>query len=104
MLAKVMTQRMDLIQNTKTNDNLYLGADLPYVRWIQKATPLKALRASTERMLWHQRLGHPSGYYLYTAHKFIDGVPEFKTMIQFSKNFLLAFEPNSLNLLVLVIQ
>ena len=29
-------------------------------------------------MLWHQRLGHPSDYYLYTAHKFINGVPKFK--------------------------
>ena len=29
-------------------------------------------------MLWHQRLGHPSDQYLYTAHQFIDGVPQFK--------------------------
>ena len=78
MLAKVMTQRMDLIQNTTTDDDLYLATDLPYVRYIQEATPIKALRASTERMLWHQRLGHPSDYYLYTAHKFINGVPKFK--------------------------
>ena len=43
MLAKVMTQRMDLIQNTTTNDNLSLVVDFSYVRWIQDATPIKAL-------------------------------------------------------------
>ena len=78
MLEKVMVQRMDLIQNTTTYEQLYLAADLPYVKWIQEATPLKAIRAQTERLLWHQRLGHPSDYYLYTAHKYIDGVPKFK--------------------------
>jgi hypothetical protein len=30
------------------------------------------------RMLWHQGLGHPSDHYLYNAHKYIDGVPQFK--------------------------
>ena len=28
--------------------------------------------------MWHQRLGHPSDSYLYNAHKYIDGVPQFK--------------------------
>ena len=78
MLAKVMLQREELIKITTTDDDLYLAADLPYNKWIQDATPILAIRASTERMLWHQRLGHPSDYYLYTAHKFIDGVPKFK--------------------------
>ena len=78
MLEKVMTQGMDLNQNTSTNDDLYLAADLPYVRWIQDATPIKALRTSTERMVWHQCLGHSSDYYIYTAHKFNDGVLKFK--------------------------
>ena len=78
MLDKVMVQRMDLIQNTTSDDQLYLAADLPYVEWIQRATPLKAICAQTERLLWHQQLGHPSDYYLYTAHKYIDGVPKFK--------------------------
>jgi hypothetical protein len=39
---------------------------------------INSIRATTERMLWHQRLGHPSDYYLYHAHKFVDGVPKFK--------------------------
>ena len=43
MLSKVRIQRMDLIQNTRTDDDLYLATNLPYVQWIQKATPLKAL-------------------------------------------------------------
>ena len=46
--------------------------------WIRDSTPVNAIRTTTERMLWHQRLGHPSDQYLYTAHKFIDGVPTFK--------------------------
>ena len=54
MLEKVMIQRMDLIQNTTNDDELYLAADLPYVRWIQDATPLFEIRKSTERLLWHQ--------------------------------------------------
>ena len=31
MMEKVMVQRMDLIQNTTNDDNIYLAADLPYV-------------------------------------------------------------------------
>ena len=69
---------MELIQN-KTNDaDLYLTTDLPYVCWIQNTTPLNALCVSTKQLLWHQHLGHPSDYYLYNAHKFINGVPKFK--------------------------
>ena len=78
MLEKVMIQRMGLIQNTNNDEDLYLAANLPYVRWIQDATPLNYIRAQTEQLLWHQRLGHPSDCYLYTAHKVINGVPKFK--------------------------
>jgi hypothetical protein len=38
------------------------------------------IKAATERLLWHQRLGHPSDYYLYNAHKHMKGVPKFKHM------------------------
>jgi GAG-pre-integrase domain len=41
-----------------------------------------ALTQSTERLLWHQRLGHPSDHYLYNAHRHILGVPKFKHMDQ----------------------
>jgi hypothetical protein len=37
-----------------------------------------SIRAATERLLWHQRLGHPSDFYLYRAHEHVDGVPKFK--------------------------
>jgi hypothetical protein len=39
-----------------------------------------ALSQATERLLWHQRLGHPSDHYLYNAHRHIVGVPTFKHM------------------------
>lgn len=52
--------------------------DLPFHEYIHRNTPVNAIRATTERLLWHQRLGHPSDYYLYHAHKFIKGVPAFK--------------------------
>ena len=39
---------------------------------------INTLRTNTECFLWHQRLGHPSDSYLYNAHKYIDGVPQFK--------------------------
>ena len=78
MLAKVMIQRDKLIENSTTDDDLYFAANLPYVKWIQDATQIRAICASTERILWHQHLGHPSDYYLYTVHKFINGVPKFK--------------------------
>ena len=103
MLAKVTIQRDKLIENTTTGDDLYLAADIPYVKWIQDATPIKAICASTERMLWHQRLGHPSDYYLYTAHNFIDGVPKFKHNDHILENVLHVSDPNNLRQLVLVI-
>ncbi|KAG7369949.1 GAG-pre-integrase domain containing protein [Nitzschia inconspicua] len=51
---------------------------LPFHDYIHANTPIHSIKAATERMLWHQRLGHPSDHYLYNAHKYIDGVPNFK--------------------------
>ena len=45
---------------------------------IRKNVPVNAIRTRTEKMLWHQRLGHPNDEYLYNAHKYIDGVPKFE--------------------------
>ena len=44
---------------------------------INKSIPVYAIKAKTDKLLWHQRLGHPCDKYLYNAHKFIDGVPKF---------------------------
>ena len=46
-------------------------------RIIDKTVPIYAIKAKTEKLLWHQHLGHPCDKYLYNAHKFIDGVPKF---------------------------
>lgn len=55
--------------------------DLPFHRFIHGNTPVHAIRQETERLLWHQRLGHPSDYYLFNAHKHIKGVPKFKHLV-----------------------
>ena len=44
-----------------------------------ESTPIQAIKAETEKLLWHQRLGHPHDDYLLQAHKFVDGVPKFTT-------------------------
>ena len=67
-----------LKEELKSVPNSYHG--LPFHEYIQQQTPLASIKAATERMLWHQRLNHPSDYYLYNAHKHIDGVPQFKHM------------------------
>jgi len=33
---------------------------LPFHEYIQSNTPVLTIKAATERLLWHQRLGHPS--------------------------------------------
>ena len=45
---------------------------------IDESVPIHAIRTRTEKMLWHQRLGHPCDEYLYQAHKYIKGVPKFE--------------------------
>ena len=51
--------------------------DVPFHEFIQQNTPVDTIQVETERLLWHQRLGHPSDYYLYNAHKHVKGVPQF---------------------------
>jgi len=53
---------------------------LPFHEYIQSNTPVLTIKAATERLLWHQRLGHPSDYYLFNAHRHADGVPRFPHM------------------------
>jgi len=50
--------------------------DMPFHEYIQKNTPISTIQTETERLLWHQRLGHPSDYYLFNAHKYVKGVPQ----------------------------
>ncbi len=49
----------------------------PFHEYIQRNTPIHTIQSETERLLWHQRLGHPSDYYLFNAHKHVKGVPTF---------------------------
>jgi len=53
---------------------------LPFHEYIQANTPISTIKAATERLLWHQHLGHPSDYYLFNAHRHADGVPRFPHM------------------------
>ena len=43
-----------------------------------QSIPINNICVETERILWYQWLGHPCDEYLYSTHKFIDGVPKFK--------------------------
>ena len=45
---------------------------------ILQSIPINKICDKTERDLCYRRLGHPFDEYLYSAHKFIDGVPKFK--------------------------
>jgi len=49
---------------------------LPFHEYIQANTPVSTIKAATERLLWYQRQGHPSDYYLFNAHWHADGVPQ----------------------------
>jgi hypothetical protein len=50
---------------------------IPFAQLMRPNVPVLAIRKRTEKLLWHQRLGHVSDNYLYNAHKSIDGVPRF---------------------------
>jgi len=53
---------------------------LPFHEYIQSNTPVSTIKAATERLLWYQRLGHPSDCYLFNAHRHADGVQRFPHM------------------------
>ena len=42
---------------------------VPYQKLLVDEAPINALRVKTEKILWHQRLGHSCDEYLYNAHK-----------------------------------
>ena len=58
------------------NGNLEIFRE-PSETIIRATVPINIIRSRTEKLLWHQRLGHPCDEYLYNAHKYIDGVPKF---------------------------
>ena len=48
----------------------------PFKDLLLKSIPVHKIHVETEHILWHQHLGHPCDEYLYSAHKFINGVPK----------------------------
>ena len=52
--------------------------DIPFKLISDQHIPIYAIRTQTQKLLWHQRLGHICDDTLYSAHNYIDGVPKFK--------------------------
>jgi hypothetical protein len=50
------------------------------IDWDSDSPELKIqkLHVSAERLLWHQRLDHVCDQHLYDAHKYADGIPQFR--------------------------
>ena len=44
---------------------------------IEKSTPVCTICACTEKLPWHQRLGHPCDKHPCCAHKHVTGIPKF---------------------------
>ena len=75
------TQQLEeTVANLVNENQIKFITEYPYHEVIYKTTDkhINAIKKDTEQLLWHQRLGHPSDQYLYTAHKFINGIPTFK--------------------------
>ena len=80
-LFKMKTRQLEeTVADLVNEDQIKFITEYPYHEVIYKTTDkhINAIKKDTERLLWHQRLGHPSDQYLYTAHKFINDVPTFK--------------------------
>ena len=69
--------QLDLLDKSILPDSSSL-MEYPFQKLIMQSIPIRKIKADTLRILWHQRLGHPYDEYLYSVHKWIDGVPEFK--------------------------
>jgi hypothetical protein len=68
----------------------------PLEQYTTHVREVLSIRAATERLLWHQRLGHPSDFYLYRAHEHIDGVPKFKHFDPILEQCLTCIRSNTL--------
>ena len=78
-ISKYLTGRQDPDFHVAAKSSYQAALDAtPFRKMILQSIPVNKIRVETERILWHQRLGHPCDEYLYSAHKFIDGVPKFK--------------------------
>ena len=68
-----------LMEELRTVPRQYHSIDFKHLIHSNVHSPLSInkLRVDTEKLLWHQRLGHCSDEYLCNAHKFVDGVPKF---------------------------
>ena len=61
-------------------------ASIPVEDYVKRNTPILAIKQATERLLWHQRLGHASHYYLTEAHRHVKGIPKFPHMVPIFNN------------------
>ena len=71
----------DNFRDDDGNDLITLQSALdatPFCDLIVQSILAYKIPVETKCILWHQRLGHPCNEYLYSAHKFIDGVLKFK--------------------------
>ena len=69
-------QRHELREQLRTLPKMW--HNIPFEQLMEQNIPLQSLRSQTERLLWHQRLGHPGDHLLHKAHEFVKGVPSFK--------------------------
>ena len=71
-----ISKHFDSIYGIHPNLNLCQSAldATPFRKLVLQLIPVNKIRAETERVLWHQRLGYHCDEYLYSAHKFINGV------------------------------
>ena len=76
-----ISKHFDNLRDDNGNDLTALQSVLdatPFCELIVQSIPVNKIHVKTEQLLWHQRLGHLCDGYLYSVHKFIDGVPKFK--------------------------
>ena len=66
------------LSSTFTSPRDIFKTEYPFKKLIIQAISIRKIKADTLRIFWHQRLGYTCDQYLYSAHKFIDSVLEFK--------------------------
>ena len=75
--AKLRT-RHELGNAIRDAPHQFANLNLRGIKTLSEASiPVYAIKADTEKLLWHQRLNHCCDDFLYSAHNHIDGVPKF---------------------------